>query len=78
MGRQQKLNLQEDEALAEAVRRFPCLYDKCSPHYKDKRKVENSWNAVTIDLGYEEGMFLFSYYSIAAIILLKYASIILF
>ena len=28
MGRTEKINLEEDETLAETVRRFPCLYDK--------------------------------------------------
>ena len=36
--RANKANLQEDEALAEAVKQFPCLYDKSLQHYKDNRK----------------------------------------
>ena len=55
MGRTEKLNLQEEEFLAETVRKYPCLYDKSSVHYKDKRKVCNAWRAVTEELGYEEG-----------------------
>ena len=55
MGRAEKQNLEEDEILAETVRKFTCLYDKSSPHYKDKRKVANAWRSVTEELGYEEG-----------------------
>jgi len=55
MGRADKANLQEDEALAEAVKQFPCLYDKSSQHYKDNRKKENAWKLVDQELGLEEG-----------------------
>lgn len=55
MGRQEKVNLQEDESLAEEVRKYACLYDKSSPHYKDKRKVTNAWASVDKELGIEEG-----------------------
>ena len=44
-----------DEELAEEVRKYPVLYDKSSPHYKDKRKVENAWKLVDEQLGFEEG-----------------------
>ena len=52
MGRADKANLEEDEALAEAVKEFPCLYDKSSQHYKDNRKKENAWKLVDQELGY--------------------------
>ena len=55
MGRTEKVDLQEEEILAETVRKYPCLYDKSSVYHKDKRKVANSWRAVTEELGYEEG-----------------------
>ena len=42
MGRADKANLQEDKALAEAVKQYPCRYDKSSEHYKDNRKEENA------------------------------------
>ena len=43
MGRTDKVNLKEDESLAEEVRKYSCLFDKSSPHYKDKRKSANAW-----------------------------------
>ena len=46
MGRAEKVNLQEDDELAEEVRKYPCLYDKASKHYKDKRKAANAWKRV--------------------------------
>ena len=38
MGRN-KLDLQEDENLAEEVRKYPCLYNKSSKDYKSKTAV---------------------------------------
>ena len=55
MGRPERVDLQEDEELAEEVRKYPVLYDKSSPQYKDKRKVENAWKLVDEQLGFEEG-----------------------
>ena len=46
MGRTDKINIQEDEELAEEVRKYLCLYDKTSEHYKYKRKVANAWKRV--------------------------------
>ena len=43
MGRADKVHLQEGEELAYEVRKYPGLYDKASEHYKDKRKVANTW-----------------------------------
>ena len=39
----QALSLQEYEELAEAVREYPCLYDKAKDEYKDKIVTENAW-----------------------------------
>lgn len=55
MGRK-VLNMQEDEEVAECVRKFPCLYDKSEPSYKDKRAKQNAWKKVEEELGMEEGM----------------------
>ena len=55
MGRPERVDLQEDEELVEEVRKYPVLYDKSSPHYKDKRKIENAWKLVDEQLGFEEG-----------------------
>ena len=37
----QALLLQEYEELAEAVREYPCLYDKAKKEYKDKIVTKN-------------------------------------
>ena len=37
MSRADKVNLQEGKELADEVREYPCLYDKASEHYRDKR-----------------------------------------
>lgn len=59
MGRN-KLDLQEDENLAEEVRKYPCLYNKSSKDYKSKTAVENAWKQIESDLGLEEGISNFS------------------
>ena len=59
MGRTDKVDLQEDESLAEEVRKYECLYNKSSPHYKDKQKNANAWKKVDQSLGYEEGKYNF-------------------
>ena len=52
MGRRDKSNSEEDEKLAEEVRKYLCLYDKASEHYKGKRKVANAWKRVDEQLGF--------------------------
>ena len=42
--------LQEHEELAEAVREYPCLYDKAKKEYKDKIVAENAWKEVADQL----------------------------
>ena len=54
-----KCDFNKDEELAEKVRKYPCLYDKTSEHYKDKRKVANAWKRVD-EIGFEEGNALFN------------------
>ena len=44
--RRQALSVQENEKLAEVVRKYPCLYDKSRKEYKDKTVVENAWKEV--------------------------------
>ena len=44
--RRTALSLQENEELAEAVRTFPCLYDKSKKDYKYKNVVQNAWKEV--------------------------------
>ena len=39
MGRTNKCDLKEEEYSAEAVRKFPCLYDKGCKEYREKDRV---------------------------------------
>lgn len=55
MGRN-KIDLGEDESLAEEVRKYKCLYDKSSADYKDKFKNKNAWREVETVLGYSPGI----------------------
>ena len=48
--RSTSLTLEENERLSEAVRQFPCLYDKSKKEYKDKNVVENAWKDVAKSL----------------------------
>ena len=43
-----KRNIQEDEILAEEVRKYPCLYDKSNSGYKERERdrLKNAWKAV--------------------------------
>ena len=50
-----KLNIQEEECLAEEVRKYACLYDKTTKFYKDKNRKINAWRKVEEPLGFEEG-----------------------
>ena len=38
-----KRNIQEDEILAEEVRKYPCLYDKSDRGYKERDRVKNAF-----------------------------------
>ena len=51
-----KIDLLHEEELAEAVRKFPCLYDKRVLSYKDKRVKANAWKKIEEKLGMEEGL----------------------
>ena len=52
--RRQALTLQENEELAEVIRRYPCLYDKSRKEYKDKNVAENAWKEVVNQLDFIE------------------------
>ena len=49
------VNLEEDETLADAVRKYKVLYDKSMPEYKEKLTKSNAWRKVDKSLGLEEG-----------------------
>ena len=46
-----KIDLLHEEELAEAVRKFPCLYDKRVLSYKDKRAKANACKKIEETLG---------------------------
>ena len=46
MGKTNRSDLREDESLAEEVRKYQCLYDKCDPGYKEWDRKRNAWKAV--------------------------------
>ena len=50
-----KVNFQEDEDLSLEVKKYPILYDKKQPLYKDKRAAFNAWTKIEAELGLEEG-----------------------
>ena len=50
-----KFNLQEDEALANVVQKFSCLYDKSNKGYKEIDRKKNAWRQVETSLGLETG-----------------------
>eukprot|EP00794_Sanderia_malayensis_P006727 gene6727-7485_t len=48
-------NLQFDEKLSEAVRQFPCIYDKTKKDYKDININKNAWNNIAAQMDIENG-----------------------
>ena len=56
MGKTNRSDLRDDESLAEEVRKYPCLYAKCDPGYKERDRKRNAWKAVEEALGFEEGI----------------------
>ena len=50
--RRQALTVQENEELAEVIRKYPCLYDKSKKEYKDKNVMENTWKEVADQLDF--------------------------
>ena len=49
MGRR-KIDIEEEEDLAECIRQFKCLYDKTLEEYKNKRAKANAWPNSTLFL----------------------------
>ena len=58
-----KRNIQEDEILAEEVRKYPCLYDNSHSGCKERDRVKNAWKAAQNGLGIEEGLYCYIIYS---------------
>ena len=54
MSHKKNLSLEEKELLAEAVRTYPCLYDKNKKEYKDKNVCENPSGKVVEKLEFIE------------------------
>ena len=52
--RNTSLTLGNDELLAVAVQKYPCLYDKSHRSHKEKNVVQNAWEAVAEGLGFVE------------------------
>ena len=46
--------LNEDEILAEEVKKFPCLYDKSSRSYRDRGIIRKAWVEVAKKLEFLE------------------------
>ena len=44
--------MQKDEVLSEAVREFPCIYDKSHKGHKDKVVAANAWKKVMEKVDY--------------------------
>ena len=40
-----------DEKLSEAVRAYPCIFDKADAGHKDRQVVANAWEAIANKLG---------------------------
>ena len=49
-----QLTIQEYEEVSEAVRAYPCLYDKSKKEYKDNTVTENAWKEVSKSLSFIE------------------------
>ena len=62
MSHKKNLSLKEKEQLAEAVRTYPCLYDKNKKEYKDKNVCENVWGKVIEKLEFIENVIVFKYF----------------
>ena len=50
--KRQALTVQENEELAEVIRKYPCLYDKSKKEYKDEIVTENAWKEVADQLDF--------------------------
>ena len=45
-----------DEKVAEAVRRFPILYNKSLKDFRDRNKKKNAWTEVAREAGLSTGI----------------------
>ena len=50
--RRQALTVQENEELAEVIRKYPCLYHDSKKEYKDKNVMEKAWKEVADQLDF--------------------------
>ena len=50
-----KTSLKAEEASASAVEKYPCLYNKVDPGYKEKDRWLNAWVEVENSLRQERG-----------------------
>ena len=57
-----------EEKLAEAVRKFPVLYDKSCRDFKDNSKKRLAWEDVAKQVGLQTGMYCRSEYSFICLI----------
>ena len=50
-----KTSLKAEEPLASAVEKYPCLYNKADPGYKEKDRRQNAWVEIENIVGLERG-----------------------
>ena len=50
-----KISLKVEEALASAVEKYPWLYNKADPGYKEKDRQQNAWVKIEKTLALERG-----------------------
>ena len=50
-----KTSIKAEEALASVVEKYPCLYNKADPGYKEKDRWQNAWVEIENILGLERG-----------------------
>lgn len=55
MGITNKCNIEEDQLLAEEIRKYPCLYNKAERSYLDQTMKESAWRNVDAAMGYGQG-----------------------
>ena len=50
-----KTSIKAEEALASVVEKYPCLYNKADPGYKEKYRQQNASVKIENTLGLERG-----------------------
>ena len=55
MGRKSFLHILEEEQLCELIKKHKCIYDKTSADYKNQPAIENAWEKIDYELGWQEG-----------------------